>query len=471
MKVLFRAGCDGRVPGPPEKRFPVRIMRNTKVLTKLIIGLGLLGGVMTCFQLDDAQAGMVNPSNNFLIVTDLHVNSSKTDRMQLCPFDATRSNDLDAVTMDIFLKSITNGICMGQIATPDFVIFLGDIVRHERGGASNSIADEYCVFKALLKTFPQIPIFYVYGNHDSLFNVWGPIVDPNIVGSNCSPYNIAMNTGWSNGFLSTGNIYTHSDSNAFPCIINYSPSNGYYSAYLQKNLRLVAVNSVTFTPQRLGVTEQDAQNELDWLAGELAAAAAGDESVLIALHVPFGRYLTSNENYWLAGDQQRFLSIFRNYKNIIIGVLAGHTHTEEMRILVEEQKSVNGEYYTAALSTASGNSPAFRTVYYSMTNSMWVLNDAETFNFANGAHEDDPLMQSLYQFRPYYGPAVAPSMIACLSNVTANKIDMYFTAGNTNFTIPITHPSNLYINLPFNTPSSLSFNLMLLLQETNGVGQ
>ena len=399
----------------------------------------------------DADVKSLTPPKNILLISDFHLNSDSTNTMQLSPSAVSLVNDLDKTNLVQLLNGIQGGITNGQIATPDCIIFLGDAVRHLRLTSEMVIADENNIFTKLLETFPRIPIFYVCGNLDPLKSNNGPFYDPTQSPSNRSPYTIAMNNGWSNGFLSTGNQYVSGANNIFPCLITEDTQNGYYAAYLGENLRLITLNTVMFMSQRVDIAESDAQNELTWFSNQLAIAAATNESVLIATHVPFGMPLTTNTENWVSTDEEVFLRIFKQFKGTIIGVLAGHTHMEEMRIIQDGSSDVGVLVFAAGMCTFSGNSPAFKTIYYGETASnKWALTDYETFSFIylTNAVPPEPQLQKLYQFSEYYGPSSASSIIGALTNVTAEKMQLYYTAGNTNYPGLILYPENIYVALP-----------------------
>ena len=388
-------------------------------------------------------------TGNILVVSDLHLNSDSTNIMPLCPFVPSRTNDIDSTTLAQLLNGIKGGLTNGQIAAPNCVIFLGDAARHSRLSSEEIIKDENHVFTKLLETFPANPIFYVCGNEDPIGLHDGPFYDPNQEPSNASPYTVAMNNGWSNGFLSTGDQYVPGGDNTYPCLITENTQYGYYAAYLQPGFRLITLNTVMFMLKRVSITEDEAQSELAWFSGQLAAAAASNESVLVATHVPFGTRLNTNEVEWVSSDQAVFLSLFRKYKGIIIGVLAGHTHMEEMRIVQDGSSNVGVLLNNAGMCTYSANSPAFKTIYYQTIDGQWALTDYKTFSFIylTNSVPPEPELHTLYQFSEYYGESGGSSIIGSLTNVTAEKMLVYYTAGNTNYPGQILYPENIYVPL------------------------
>ncbi|MCL5260682.1 MAG: metallophosphoesterase [Gammaproteobacteria bacterium] len=440
-------------------------------LRNFIFCFGLL---LFLFQPRIIAASPKNAERNFLLIPDIHLNSATHHRMDINPHGPNDENDIDLATFQTLLQKIKDGIDHRIIATPEFIIFLGDMPRHRRHGVDEIISDEKAVFKNL-KSFstqftPEIPVFFVFGNHDSLNDVWGQFYSDEAFSGFHSPYEIATkqdceNGGdcrWADGFLTTGEKCSASGSFTKPCIINENTRYGYYAAYLQNKLKMIALNTVLFTPERKGTTEQDAADELNWLNTELLSAASKQESVLLATHVPFGYGLEGQSEFWVASDQERFLKILKQYKNNIIGILAGHTHKEEAKIVREAatNSDIAVLMIAAELATVSGNAPSFRTIYFSGNEQSrtlnWALSDYETYNFiaedAFGVYLAEPTLEKLYRFSDYYTCKNNEDILDCAKNITATKMEKYYTAGNSNYKEKIKIPENIYVTIPGDTP-------------------
>jgi sphingomyelin phosphodiesterase acid-like 3 len=182
--------------------------------------------------------------NNFLVISDLHIKYISSRKMDFAPKTQAIYNDLDFKTFKKLIKEINKNIENKNIENknilkPEFIIILGDVQGHVRI-FDDIEKNEARIFKALSRQFLHTPIFYIFGNNDSLQKNYGSFMFNNV-----SPYKIAMNSsGWKNGFLSTGNKCNR---NKQPCIINQNLTGGYYSAYIAKKLRMVALNSVVFS--------------------------------------------------------------------------------------------------------------------------------------------------------------------------------------------------------------------------------
>ncbi len=369
------------------------------------------------------------------MISDIHLDSKSTHVMEISPSSSNTDNDLDLVTFQKMIANINNNIQTGIVAKPQFIILLGDMVGHLRTSSDNVVKNESLVFNTIKNNFPSIPIFYVFGNNDSIQTDYGPFIDPN----QSSPYEIAKNNAnWKNGFLSNG-VKCNINKKIFPCILTENTTDGFYSAYLKPRLRLISLNSVLFSPKRTLVSEKDALQELDWLSKELNLAENNHESVLIAMHIPPGMNVYNNSNFWLPTEQNLFLNLMKSHHKIIIGILASHTHAEEFKMIRDKfHRNIATVYFTAALSTSHGNEPSIKTFYFAKKNQRWILSNYETFHFTG--NQENITLSKLYDYKSYY------CKINCFENM-ADKMKHYFSAGNPNFAGVMKFPEDIWIDI------------------------
>lgn len=399
-----------------------------------------------------ALASLEPNKTNFLVITDIHLDNSNWFTMTINPSTANPLNDLDPATFETLLTEIDYNIKNGSVARPQFILIQGDISGHSRFVTDSVVKNESVVFSKLKTHFRHTPIFYLFGNNDSLKANYGVFYDPTHPGHDKSPYDIAKSqSGWLDGFLSTGTRCATKHRH-YPCLITENTSNGYYSAYLGKELRLIALNSVLFSTKRVAITENEAANQLQWLATQLKAAKVKHDSVLIAMHVPPGNNVYDHSNFWQPKEQSAFLKLIKTYRHTIIGLLAGHTHAEELKVIkssankASPNQIITGLYFTAALSTSHGNAPSIKTFYLSKNNGQWLLSNYETFNFSEvGAKLK---LSKLYDYTSYYCEHHERNLSECLKKISSTKMKKYFSAGNTNFAGVIDSPNdiNLMVN-------------------------
>ncbi len=382
-------------------------------------------------------------SSNFLVLSDIHLDHDKEDAMEISPYDETDDNDLDKSTFYYLLNEINTAIQAGKVTKPDFILVLGDIVDHSRSTPDSAVDDATIVFKSLKDYFPNTPILYTYGNNDSMKIKYGPFLDPDRNDAYKTPFDVAtINGGWVNGFLSTG-ILCQEQPNTFPCLLSEDKTNGYYSAYVQPGLRYISLNSVLFSPKRVSVSQQDSQNEWQWLSKQLQVAEKYNEAVLISMHVPPGNNISKDSNYWLPEEQTQFLQVIKTYQHSVIGILASHTHMEELKVIRDQSdKIIAGVYFTAALSTSRGNEPSFKLFNLAKDSDTWQLTDYTTFHFTT----DQIKLKELYNFQNLYCTSDNQRVLQhCLSNVTSQKMGQFYSAGNPNYNRTIIYPEHMNI--------------------------
>jgi alkaline phosphatase D len=393
--------------------------------------------------------------NNFLVITDIHLLSSTAHSMEINPSGADVINNMDSITFPTLLQNISAGIQRGVVQKPQFIIFLGDMVGNYLGvfDSTVQIANQKVVFTELQTKFPGIPIFYVFGNHDSTYALNGPFYNTDQSVQYNSPYQVAQAVGWTDGFLSTGTQCTAGSAFVQPCIITESTQYGYYSAYIQNKLRLIVLNTVMLMPNAIGTTTDGVNAQFNWLTEQLKSAKYSGESVLLAMHVPFGNMLQNATpiNYLMSGYNDSFLAIIANYTDTIIGMVGGHEHLEELKILTYSGVPVNFLINVASMVTYNGNASSFDTVYFTNTSGNWVITDYDAFNFlATG-----PTLQQIYSFNSAYCGGLSTSILNCFQQISTqnlvNTMDLYHTAGNPNYSLAIAYPDNIFTALPTST--------------------
>ncbi|ASQ46314.1 metallophosphoesterase family protein [Legionella clemsonensis] len=382
--------------------------------------------------------------NNLLVLSDLHLTLASAHTMEISPLKYNRDNDLDYATFEKLLTEIDANIKSGKVMRPEFIVILGDIAGHARDTSESTAENEAVVFTALKDTFPNTPIFYTFGNNDALTVNYGAFNDPAC--REKSPYEIAMHAGgWGNGFLSTG-VFCEGQAQ-YPCLITESTDYGYYAAYLKPKLRLISLNTVLFSPNRK-TSEQEAFNQLHWLETQLQLANSEQESVVITMHIPPGNNLVDHSSFWVSKEQRTFLKLINQYHQIITGLLASHTHAEELRIIKDDaQNIISGVYFAPGLSTSHGNEPAIKTFHLANQNEHWQLANYEVFHFSE--ENSNLIFEKLYDYNGYYCNGDGLGLLGCLGNVTAEKMDKYFAAGNKNYTGGMLHsPADIALIVP-----------------------
>ncbi len=187
----------------------------------------------------------------------------------------------------------------------------------------------------------DIPVMFAVGNSDS-YSGYGP----NILDSSMSPDNsFLLNSA---ELFYTAFLNGSADRQEF---LNTFTRGGYYSAEPPgTNVMVIGLNTILcttlFYPVQ-GTNDSAVATELDWLDARLASAKVSGKKVLLLMHAPPGVDITSTLNsvnnagvpistatmMWWPAYQSRFLNILSNYPGTVSLTLAGHSHTDEYRIL------------------------------------------------------------------------------------------------------------------------------------------
>jgi sphingomyelin phosphodiesterase acid-like 3 len=410
----------------------------------------------------DAPSGAASPSDttspSFLLISDIHL-YAEGDQSPAITRNSDSGKDLwDSAKNKI--RSVLSG--RAGFGKPKFIICLGDLPWHAKDSsqmpdvmknAGNVLAD-----LRVLASTAQVPLLFVPGNNDSEDGDYGPFSDrlfsedpggagrwPVIGGSPLDT------TAWSLGCYSA------------------APLRG------SGGLLVLVMNTNVFTPRYGRLTGRDRQTtdadkELKWLGNQLRSAAAQHRRVLIAMHVPPGKdgYLPADPNretcagkfkdLWdpsirvqkweqtfpdgqtlpnrqtLPGGQtmsaqNAFLDLVSVYQHSIVGIVAGHTHFDGIRMLKDRKKErVSAEEGISSLlisvpgiTPGHGNNPGFKLIRYNPLNFQW--NDFITFyNDFYPARAVKPWGDLSFSFRKVFHVGTKGSMLDQLRQMPVDSL-------------------------------------------------
>jgi hypothetical protein len=329
-------------------------------------------------------ASVAANSHFMWVISDIHLDSYTTHTMELAPHGRVYANDLDPPTFYRLLASLRQGLKDGVLPAPDSILVLGDWVGHHRK-ASDSVAlsTQACV-KALTDYFPGIPVTYTFGNNDSYRVNYGP-----------AP----------------------------------SQTQSYYSKELLPHLRLISLNTVMFSPHARGVTWAIIQEQLQWLSQQLSDAESQHDHVLLAMHIPPGQNGYDGRWLWKKPLNQQFLRLVAEHASTIVGLLAAHTHKDEIKIVRDAKRNpLVGVYINPALSTSHGNAPAMRVYALRERGTQWQLDNYTSYFF-----KPDGSLNKLYDYKSEYCLMNEDNVTACLTHISPDKMAQFLSAGNINF--------------------------------------
>lgn len=359
---------------------------------------------------------------NFFVFTDMHLDTLPNAKPVILnpPANTYKSGDIDNQSFTKLLDKITESN-LANTHKPDFIMTLGDINAHNSSLSKGTRQKNlYSAFLKLNQTFPMTPTINVFGNNDS------PEKDYGVFSSKGkSPYITLMSqAGWKDGFLSSGSLCSDNQNTAqYPCINIPTEDNktyGYFSGYLQKGLKLIALNSVLFSSSQYTPSHVGADTELTWLDSELQKSMANNENVILAMHIPVGKG-------WLDEYSNQFSKIISRVKpGVIAGMLAGHNHMNELRVvrLVDAKRKTLDIFpliMTPALAPANSNAPGFKEFIMNKVNNKWVVQNIISYSYQQKTAADPINLVEYYKFNEAYCPGEQLSVSECMKKNLFNN--------------------------------------------------
>jgi hypothetical protein len=328
-------------------------------------------------------------AESFLLISDIHLSVDKTASYDKDP------NDTNKELWDFTRKKI-NEVLSGRGSLgktkwkkPSFILFLGDMPLH-KGDVANMRKNDSIVMHDLreIAESAHCPLVYVPGNNDSGAGDYFPF-DAGIFG---------MDAAFANAWPMVG-VDTAGGKPDGPRVERGRGEIGAncYSAFplgteQGKNLRVIGINSVVFTPAYYTkVAHEQVQSitdgELDCLQEQLRQADSLGEKVVIAMHVPPGFDGYKKSDMWDTnlryhnGNKtmlNEFLDLVKQYRQRIVGMVGSHTHMDGLRRVYDSDHAFNSFMLSVpGIDPGHGNNPAFKLVTYDKHSFEWE--DAITF--------------------------------------------------------------------------------------------
>ncbi|KAK8803513.1 hypothetical protein WA158_001207 [Blastocystis sp. Blastoise] len=245
---------------------------------------------------------------------------------------------------------------------PSMIVYTGDTFGNHVANVQSSKVFEYidAANQYLSEAFPDIPIIYCPGNHDTF-----PINQFTLSRS-------MMTKNWYNSWKS----YIPEDQ------VNTFLEGGYYSYSPIKGLRFISINTLWGDNQSVGLIPSDADPMLNWIHETLDYSRKNNEKV-----------------YWVShwslcqGDYNKYITnklrpIFDEYNDIIIASLAGHIHAEDTMLYRHSNwekmlKENNTNIYTHVSLFASSFKPQYTPTnlkFIIFNNTSFEIEDIKSLN-------------------------------------------------------------------------------------------
>ncbi|MCJ8499055.1 metallophosphoesterase [Desulfatitalea alkaliphila] len=280
-----------------------------------------------------------------------------------------------------------------QTPRPDLILYTGDFLTHRFNETYATVSGDesedglqafidktlaYIVLR-LSHYYPQTPVFFCLGNNDAYEDNYGVTPDSLFL----------SNSAWTlgPGLLKQTRHLT-------PFFATY-PHGGHFVAHPSTTAgwRILSLNAVYFSTHAPSHSEAPAEAQLDWLAAQLAEAAAVGDKVWLLLHIPPGVdvFATRIANGFSEGVPDtivplmkemhlaRFKALLTQHASSITAVLAGHIHRDDFRWLGTENDAGASVLIVPSISPVYGNNPAYKVLDYDAAT--FILQDCETWYF------------------------------------------------------------------------------------------
>jgi len=292
-----------------------------------------------------------NPS--FLLISDIHLDT-----------ETPATQPYQDPGMDLWKAAQQKATEVAKQSDVQFILCLGDLPAHyscmgscylapgKRFKHNEDISQALAGLHGIAAKAGK-PLFYIPGNNDAIAGNYYSFADER----GQTPISLAQ----ANPYFFPAIVPSNADTP--PCIVsNPHPTAGYYSAWPVKGIRLIALNTVIYSPKFEAVDGNSqmtlGDEQMTWLAAQLKEAEANKEKVYIAMHIPPG--LDYKKNPMWANSmpwERQLLSLCTQYQSIIAGILFGHTHMDEIRRLYDS----TGKQITEVAISAPGISPNHKT--------------------------------------------------------------------------------------------------------------
>jgi sphingomyelin phosphodiesterase len=235
---------------------------------------------------------------------------------------------------------------------PDFIIWLGDNVKHDiwlQSRQENLEATFNCT-QFIKKAFPETRVIPIFGNHEAYpTDQFAPPPGMTWLYSALAEY-------WKD-WIPADDLAS----------FLYA---GYYQTATDDGLRVVALNMMYCDPMNFYLqneTTKDPGNQLQWLTAVLTEAHAIGQKVLLIAHIPPGMQLKPGPPNCLPDYSALFRSIVTMFSDTIVAQLYGHTHEDSFLVFRDDtmyRNPLNFGIVTPSLTPYVGHNPAARLIAY-----------------------------------------------------------------------------------------------------------
>jgi sphingomyelin phosphodiesterase acid-like 3 len=391
-----------------------------RAVTALKSALLLLFISGCCVNLGAASNRQSAAANTFLVVSDFHFNPmadpalvSQLDKAAPTEWEAILNRSKPAAFSQYgqdtnwWLLQSSLDQMHNTIPHPAFILIAGDSLAHRfpqqfQSATHDSDRDHYREFVLktvkflvleLRKRYSTEKIFVTPGNNDE----------------NCGNYSIRAGGAFLHDTAGIVRELAHGDD---AMQASWEKMGSYDVPHpTLHGVRLISLNTIYFSPKYHAANfgedcaiqaSNEPADEFAWLETRLSAAQKANQKVWLMFHIPPGidpfstvqQYLTLSKGkpaseqlcasavvpMWVPEWTAKFDALLEKYHDTVIVSLAGHTHTDDFRVINSESTNPSFILINPAISPVYNQNPGFRTVTFARDGS---LTDASVYYLTN----------------------------------------------------------------------------------------
>lgn len=288
----------------------------------------------------------------------------------------------------------------------DFVLVTGDLCRHANDQFENPIRETQAILsnitEMLHSAYPDIPVIPTFGNNDVTPDYFFDLEAPDLM--------LEMLTNGFSELLLDDEVATFS-------------KGGYLARNVTETITVISLNTVVYCTHHVPAQEyiRDPLGQFDWLLKQLEIAQSAGRVAYIVGHIAPAVGSYRHSQLWHDHYLERYFSILKDFRDIVVGQLFGHLHSEEFRLL-EHPSEVTIKYPLFMASSTTpiyGSNPSFRVVTYNEDSGLLV--DYDTYYL--GLDSESPTWNQSQSFRESFQvPDMSSSSLdAIIKNMASNN--------------------------------------------------
>ena len=302
--------------------------------------------------LPSPDAALAPDSGCFIAFSDFHYNGDTNSPTLPLPDHGDDSNEQLIEAAILSAKH--------NCPNPLFILDLGDNLAHANKRfqpfAATTVEEELAL--QIAAAFPGKPVFAVPGNND-----YGDDDGQQDYSVQSPQFLRAFASSWTKGM---GDANKAAFSQTFG-------SNGCYAVQLPgvHHCKLIGLDTSYFINYN---APRESLRQINWMSNEVRQARNSGDTAWLAFHIAPN---AKGEHQWNRRVKAAFWKSFLDGSNAPAAIFCGHTHRDELRVIVSGDRPITVLHTVPAVSSICANNPAYQ-VFEVNTNSGELL-DCKTY--------------------------------------------------------------------------------------------